>query len=147
MGTFQHILVTTDFSEIAEHGVTAAFELARCSGAKVTLCHVLEATSRPNPMYAHYAPVESVPPELAHNAEVRAEVALRSRIPADLAAQASVAVTHGAVAEEILHLVETRGCDLVVISTHGHTGLLERLMGGVADRVVRHAKCPVLVMR
>ena len=144
---FQHILVTTDFSELADRGISAAFELARTNGAQVTVCHVLEATSRPNPMYAHYAPVESVPAEAAHNALVRAQAAMTERVPPDFQGKATLALVHGAVADEILRLAQERGCDLVVISSHGHTGLLERLMGGVADRVVRNANCPVLVMR
>ena len=54
---------------------------------------------------------------------------------------------HASAAEGICEVAETSGADLVVLSTHGRTGLSHMLIGSVAERVVRHAPCPVLTLR
>jgi nucleotide-binding universal stress UspA family protein len=56
-------------------------------------------------------------------------------------------VDHGRAANVIVETAEAKGVDLIVLSTHGHTGLNRLLMGSTAEQVVRHAKCPVFVMR
>ena len=59
----------------------------------------------------------------------------------------SVVVRDGKPFQEICHAAETLGADLIVLTTHGHTGLKHVWLGSTAERVVRHAKCPVLVVR
>jgi nucleotide-binding universal stress UspA family protein len=140
-------LVTTDFSEASDRGLPTAFALARQNEAKVTLCHVVEYLSRPNPLYAHYAPVETVEPEVQHRATERARELLRERIPADWTERTDIALPQGPPADEILRVAREQAVDLIVIARSGHTGIIERLLGGVAYRVVRHAHCPVLVIR
>lgn len=56
-------------------------------------------------------------------------------------------VGRGRAADVIVNTAEEKGVDLIVLSTHGHTGLNRLLMGSVAEHVVRHAKCPVYVVR
>jgi nucleotide-binding universal stress UspA family protein len=56
-------------------------------------------------------------------------------------------VGHGAAAEEIVLIAKTEGADLIVISTHGSTGLERWVFGSVAEKVVRLAECPVLTVR
>ena len=62
-------------------------------------------------------------------------------------ANISVVVRDGKPFQEICHAAETLGADLIVLTTHGHTGLKHVWLGSTAERVVRHAKCPVLVVR
>ena len=146
MAFFQNILVTTDFSEVADRAIPAALELAGLSGAKVTLCHVLEAGARPNSLYPHY-PVDSVPQKIQRDAEARLQATLQTRIPEAFRDRCAVVIGHGPVADEILRIASDGAHDLIVIATMGRTGLLERLIGGTAYKVVRHAHCPVLIMR
>ena len=56
-------------------------------------------------------------------------------------------VSHGRAASVIVETAEEKGVDLIVLSTHGHTGLDRLLMGSTAEQVVRHAQCPVWVVR
>jgi nucleotide-binding universal stress UspA family protein len=56
-------------------------------------------------------------------------------------------VAHGRAADVIVETAEEKGADLIVLSTHGHTGLDRLMMGSVAEQVVRSAKCPVFVVR
>ncbi len=144
---FARILVTTDFSGTGDHAITHAFRLAADHGAEVLLCHVIDVLPEPNPLYAHYYPKDRFDPQRAAE-ETRA--ALLARMPHD---EALARVPHravvgeGAAVEEILRIAAEEKVDLVVIATHGRSGLKHVLLGGVAERVIRHAHCPVLVVR
>jgi universal stress protein A len=147
---FQRILVTTDFSESGDHAVAHAFRMAADHGAEVFLCHVIEMVIAPNPLYAHYYPSDLLNPELHERAEKDARQALLERVPtasplAEVPHQTVLA--HGTPADEIVRLARDLKTDLIVIATHGHTGLKHLFMGSVAERVIRHVHCPVLVVR
>jgi universal stress protein A len=147
---FKHILVTTDFSEAGDHAIAHAFRMAADHGAEVLLLHVLETIVAPNPLYAHYYPTDLLTPEFRARAESDARQALEERIPKTGALAAvpyRIVITHGMPGEEIIRTAQEEQVDLVVISTHGHTGLKHLLLGSTAERVVRHVKCPVLVVR
>jgi universal stress protein A len=148
--SFKKILVTTDFSEAGDHAVSHAFRMAADHGAEVLLCHVVEMIVTPNPLYAQYYPTDFVSPEIRERAENDARQALLERVPKSgpLAQVAHTAVVvHGTPAAEIIRLAEERSVDLIVIATHGHTGFKHLLLGSVAERVLRHVHCPVLVVR
>ncbi len=147
---FQRILVTTDFSAAGDHAVAHAFRLAADHGAEVLLCHVIETVVAPNPLYAHYYPAEVLSPESRARTEQDAREALLARAPQEgpLAGVArSTVVTHGIPADEIIRVAKEREVDLIVIATHGRTGLKHLFMGSTAERVIRHVHCPVLVVR
>ncbi|MCX8073582.1 MAG: universal stress protein [Candidatus Binatia bacterium] len=147
---FRRILVTTDFSEAGDRAIPHAFRMAADHGAEVILCHVIEPVIVPNPLYAQYYPGELLSPDVLARAQDDARVALTERVPRDEAlagVQYRVVVGQGAPVEEIIRIAEAEGVDLIVIATHGHTGLKHLLMGSVAERVVRHARCAVLVVR
>ena len=147
---FQVILVTTDFSAVGDHAIGHAFRLAADHGAKVVLYHVIETPISPVPVYAHYYPTAVFTPEVELQMKEDAEKALRDRVPreGDLSQVAhEEKVTHGLPSEEIVRVAKEVGADLIVISTHGHTGLKHLLLGSVAERVVRHAPCAVFVVR
>ncbi len=148
--TFKRILVTTDFSEDGDHAIAHAFRLAADEGAEVILCHVIETMMMPNPLYAHYYPADLMSPELQAKAEQEAHAALQERVPADQALAAvsfATVVLHGIPASEIVRAARERMADLLVIATHGRTGLTHFLMGSTAERVIRHVHCAVLVVR
>jgi universal stress protein A len=134
----RRILVPTDFSAHANWAVTAAFELAQTFGADLSLLHVIEV-----PVYA----IEVALP-LA-DLEQNARRALALLLPE--AAAAGVAVTRlvdmGVPFQKILETARAEQVDLIVMSTHGRTGLGHLVLGSVAERVVRLAPCPVLTIR
>ena len=147
---FRRILVTTDFSESGDRAIAHAFRMAADHGAEVLLAHVIEMVVAPNPLYAHYYPTELLNPDIRQSAERDAEAALLELVPKD-PALANVphrtVVAHGTPAEEIIRVAQDQQADLIVISTHGHTGLKHLFMGSVAERVIRHVHCAVLVVR
>jgi len=148
--SFKRILVTTDFSESGDHAVGHAFRMAADHGAEVLLLHVLELVVAPNPLYAHYYPTDFFTPEIRERAEKDARDGLLERVP-KTAPLATVpyrtVLTHGIPADEIIRVAKEQQADLIVISTHGRTGLKHLFMGSTAERVIRHVHCPVLVVR
>ena len=136
------ILATTDFSEESLAGVRCAVALAGKFGAAATLLHVVEPPSR-------LAGMEVV--ALAHTDEevaalARAELATLAERESASGVHPTVSVRIGKPFHEITTAAHERGADLIVIATHGHTGWTRALLGGTAERVVRHAACPVLTV-
>jgi len=147
---FRTIIVTTDFSEAGDHAIAHAFRIAADNQGSVVLCHVLETVVTPSPLYAQYYPTDLITPEVRARAEQDATEALLTRAPKDPPLSEvphSVRIAHGSPAREIVHLAESIKADLLVISTHGHTGLKHIVLGSVVERVIRHAHCAVLVVR
>jgi universal stress protein A len=134
----RHILSPTDFSEHAEQAVTAAFELAQRFGTKLSLLHVIEV-----PVYA----IEVALP--LENLEREARRGLALLHPEAEAAHVDVArlVELGVPYQRILETARAEQVDLIVMATHGRTGLGHLFVGSVAERVVRLASCPVLTIR
>lgn len=144
----QNILVATDFSNASELALDAARILALQNEAKVTLVHVFDA----RPPLGFPLGRETGEEEPDHDKE------LRDRIHAELrrlredklgdVPEAKVAVVMSrSAAEGICHYAQKENVDMIVLSTHGRTGLSHLLIGSVAERVVRHAPCPVLTLR
>ena len=134
-----HKLVPTDFSPGSEHAVTAAMGLARRLGARLTLMHaarVPEAFSVVN-SDAYLRVIESTVQREMETGRKRVEEAA---VPVD------TLVTRGAAAEKIVETALGNDVDLIVMGTHGRTGLRHLLIGSVAEHVVRRAPCPVLVV-
>ncbi|HVO24198.1 MAG TPA: universal stress protein [Candidatus Margulisiibacteriota bacterium] len=147
---FRKILVTTDFSEAGDHAIAHAFRMAADHGAEVIMCHVVEMIIAPNPLYAQYYPSDLLSPEIQQRAERDAQQAMRDRVPKEDALARvpyTTVVLHGLPADEIIRAAESRDVDLIVIATHGRTGLKHLFMGSTAERVTRHVRCPVLVVR
>jgi nucleotide-binding universal stress UspA family protein len=147
---FRTILVTTDFSDLGDRAIGHAFRMGADHGAKVVVCHVMEIPMAPVPLYAQYFPAEIISPGVEQQIKQEALDALRERVPADSELNAlakEFVVTRGLPSEEIVRIAREIGADLIVISTHGHTGLTHMLLGSVTERVVRHAPCAVLVVR
>ena len=136
------ILVPIDFSPASEKALAYAVPLAKLCGAKLTLLHVLEPVATPD--------FAAFPLALDNEREARASRVQLERVAKDLKIH-SVAekflVRNGRAYNEITSAARTLKADLIVISTHGRTGLKHVLMGSTAERVVQHAPCPVLVVR
>jgi universal stress protein A len=141
----RRILTPTDFSEYSRQALTYAHELSQTFGAKLLLLHVVEL-----PAY----PVEVVLPSaqgrtLLDDLERQARLDLTHLLPKAKHPKVEVMclVAVGAPYYKIVEVAEAEKVDLIVMATHGRTGLGHLVLGSVAERVVRMASCPVLTMR
>ncbi|HWP06441.1 MAG TPA: universal stress protein [Polyangiaceae bacterium] len=148
MGTIHRILVPVDFSEPSRRALDYAAELARPLGATLEVLHVAEIPA--------FVPSASLPEARASDLSLFAVVRESAgRLLAQFvgeAAERGIVVRAsrlelGSPAQVITQVAVADGYDLIVIGTHGRTGLTRALMGSVAERVVRHAPCPVLSVR
>jgi universal stress protein A len=141
------ILVPTDFSECARYAVPVAAELARLLGARVLCLHVVEPVAQPMGWTPMAEPMPAA--ELGERIEETAARDLPAFSKSEEFAGLEVEdlMAHGEPAAEIVRVAEERGAGLIVISSHGRTGLGRILFGSTAESVVRHARCPVLVVK
>jgi universal stress protein A len=144
MSAATHILLTTDFSDASEEAVTKADEMARATGAKLTVLNVHHQ--------APAAPEAVIPPDKQVTpAELDAEARqklddLRSTLLQGVESVSLVSLENVSAPLAICEYAAQHGVDLIVIGTHGRTGMSRLLLGSVAEKVVRHASCPVLVV-
>ncbi|MGE3172665.1 MAG: universal stress protein [Planctomycetota bacterium] len=144
MPPVRSILCPTDFSEPAHAALAYAVDIAKAFGARITLLHVVQPTAYPLHNLASISGFPNLRDELKKG--VDADMAqTRTRVPADL--QVDAVVRDGVPHEEIIAAAAEHGCDLIVMATHGHTGLKHALLGSNAERVVRLSPCPVLTLR
>lgn len=147
MISLRKILVPTDFGEAADAALAYARALARNFGSSIDVLHVAEDVSAR--MFAGEAFV-AVPPTLQKDLEEMARKQLDQRLidqdPEPLPAR-PIIVTSNMPAQTIVNYARETGVDLIVMGTHGRGALTHLLMGSVAERVVRLAGCPVLVVR
>jgi nucleotide-binding universal stress UspA family protein len=144
-GGVRRILCPTDFSAVADAGVDRAVSLATREGAELVLLHVLA------PITAYVVPdvAGSVLVEVESRAreDARGELRrLRDRVRRT-GVQTHAALVQGSTPLQIARAAERLHCDLIVLATHGRTGLTRMLLGSVAEGVVRRAPCPVLTFR
>jgi nucleotide-binding universal stress UspA family protein len=140
----RRILVPTDFSPPSERALELAIEFARRFGAELTLFHAHEL-----PAYVFPDGVMPVSPEILLELE-RSMNAELDRLAARVrAAGVPVSTKTGVGAHdvEIVRYASEMNADLIIMGTHGRTGLRHVLLGSVAEKVVRRAPCPVLTVR
>ena len=142
------ILLPTDFSECARRAVPVAAEFARLLGARVVCLHVVEPLVQPTVGWTPLAePVPSA--ELGGQLEETAarDLPAFSKSEEFEGLEVEDVIARGEPAAEIVRAAEEHGAGLIVISSHGRTGLGRILFGSTAESVVRHARCPVLVVK
>lgn len=141
------ILLPTDFSEFARGAVPVAAEFARLLGARVLCLHVVEPVVPP----VGWSPTGEPLPVAEFGGQL--DEAAAREMPAFTrdegleGLEVEELVAHGEPASEIVRVAEERGVGLIVISSHGRTGLGRIIFGSTAESVVRHAHCPVLVVK
>jgi nucleotide-binding universal stress UspA family protein len=139
---YRHILITTDGSKLAENGVAHGLALAKSLGAKVSVIFVVEPFSEMSGRFLEL---------VARYAELRKEQATSALDrAANAAKEAGVSCETIQVEDEqphqaIIAAAEDKGCDLIVMSSHGRSGLSGLLVGSVTNKVLTQAKIPVLV--
>lgn len=139
MFTIRKILHATDFSAQSKAAFEVACALARDHQAVLVVVHV----NRPTQIFAPDGIAVSVPVE--DPLELRAQLA--DVRPADKRVNVEHHLLDGEPAEQILKAAQIQHADLIVMGTHGTTGLARLLMGSVAETVLRKAMCPVLTVK
>jgi nucleotide-binding universal stress UspA family protein len=145
---FKNIAFCTDFSTHADEAFTVAKDLAWHYGATLHIVHVMVNFSVSPPLHSTYMPIEYDPKFVEEVTEAASEairnryiVAIKEKQPYE------VHLLSGYSSTEIIRLAKENDFDLIVMGSHGLTGLAHVLFGSTADRVVRRAPCSVLTVR
>ncbi|HEU5060048.1 MAG TPA: universal stress protein [Kofleriaceae bacterium] len=146
MPAIERILVPTDFSPHSAEATAWAAELAGRFGASITLVHVFQPVSMILPEGFVLKSADEIA-SLMSSLDA-ALVQARNQL-ASLAPRVSIdsVLLEGAPFAEIVRHARENGFDLIVLGTHGRSGLRHALLGSVAEKVVRKAPCPVLTVR
>lgn len=145
---FKSIIFCTDFSDNADSAFSTAKDLAWRYGATLHIVHVMVNFSLAPPIHATYMPIE-YDPGFIEQVKEAAQQSIEKKYLSQLHEKQAVVVEllSGYASSEILRLTEEKSIDLIVMGSHGLTGLAHVLFGSTADRVVRKATCSVLTVR
>lgn len=138
--TASTILVATDFSEMSRQALEHAAANAKLTGAKILIVHALAVPSPDQGEGMLHSGVEHEDPQIV-------ERRLKAVKPSLEGVRVEHRLLRGAPAKEILKLADDENVDLIVMGTHGRTGVLRALMGSVTEEVVRNATCPVVTVK
>ncbi len=141
------ILLPTDFSGCANYAVAYAAAIARAAKARIICIYVLEPMV-PAVGYTGLAdplPLADISEQLEDSDERELPQVVHCEELQGL--EVEELITHGDAAAEIVRVAAEREADLIVISSHGRTGFGRMIFGSTAEAVVRHARCPVLVVK
>jgi universal stress protein A len=142
---FKRIVCPTDFSEPACKAIKAAGELAEKFSAELILMHVVGPVPvLETPTGLAGFDVAAYQQELSASAASSLQMRLEKHVPSSVAAR--TVVVHGEAAHEIVRVANEEDADLIVVSTHGESGWRHRIFGSVAEKVIRHAQCPILTI-
>ena len=146
---YKKVLIVTDFSEVANHAIPFGYGLVQGDG-KVVLAHIIEHEDKPNPMYSHYNPDDLNLPEDRDKMLHHLEAQLQQLVPLEasdaMISTQVVASLKSTVAEGIIQLATEHKVDVIVMASHGRTGLKHLLLGSVAEKVMQHSGLPLFVI-
>lgn len=145
MKRFKTILLATDFSETSQMAADYALDLARSFDARLVVLHVINEPVDLRGFYVPHISFEQLEKEIETGAAQMLESFCREKL-GESGNYETVIVT-GVPFEEILKAADEHAADLIVIGTHGRTGLDHLIFGSTAERVVRSASCPVMTIR
>ncbi|MBI3415811.1 MAG: universal stress protein [Verrucomicrobia bacterium] len=142
VGRFLRIILAVDFSDASRCALAYAVALAQASGGEITLIHVIEPPPYPEFGYARIPAKEAA---LKRNAREKLESLAEELVHAGV--KAACVIRHGNPFHEIAEQAYDQSADLIVVAAHGRGAIARALLGSTAERVVRHAPSPVLVVR
>ncbi len=142
---FETIVCPVDFSDYSHHALRYALSLAKLFEARLVLLHVVEMPFLPSYSMAGVPDLSMPVEELEENAREHLEEELEQCRAEHPDVEAEVLI--GTPFVEIIDFAREAGADLIVMGTHGRSGLRQLLIGSVAERVVRKAPCPVLTVK
>lgn len=140
----QRFLVPVDFSDYANQALDYAIGLAGKLGARLTLLHVIQSLPLGGVdmgVALPYTYIQDLEAEITNSMQAYLERVTAAGL------EGEIAVVHGVPFHEILETAKMQQVDLIIMGTHGRTGFQHVLLGSVAEKVVRLAPCPVLVVR
>ncbi len=139
------ILLTTDFSEQSKAAVPFAIDIAKRYGAELHIIHVFDEAAL-DPLYLTYGGVaEEYFKKVQEGFDSEVDKFLSDYDTGEITLVPVLA--NGNPFVEIVRYAKNNGVDMIVIGTHGHTGLSHMLLGSIAEKVIRKAHCPVLSVR
>jgi nucleotide-binding universal stress UspA family protein len=139
----RRIVCPTDFSPTAGRAVAYAAEMARTFGAELTLLHIVPEMNYPLRSFG----MASAFPHLHEELHKRADDELQ-KVKASIAdAKVNTMLRDGEAHMQVLECAKAIGADLIVIGTHGYTGIKHAVLGSTAEKVVRLSETPVLTVR
>ena len=141
------ILVPTDFSKFSDDALKQAYDIAKQYKAKIYLLHVIEVVQT---CAVYYCLDDQTIKALDNKSITFSEDMMQKQIKKVVKSkdvQVVSDVKQGIPYEEILKEQQLKNMDLIVIASHGSTGLLSHLIGGVAEKVARGAQCSVMLVR
>jgi nucleotide-binding universal stress UspA family protein len=143
----RQILAPTDFSNHSNHAIRYAAGLARQFGATLVLLHIVTKDALESISKAHVPPhpVDKIYENLAQ--EIREQYAGNVTPDVRTGLEMKTLVLPGDPSLQIVRATQLWGVDLIVMATHGRTGLSHAMMGSVTEKVIRKAPCPVLSLR
>ena len=141
----KRILVPIDFSKHSKNALKYAVPFAKQFGAELLLVYVVEPTIYPADFTFGQVGIPNFENELRERGQHELERLVKEEVGKHV--PANVVVCTGKPAFEIIKLAEEKKVDLIIIATHGHTGVEHMLFGGTTEKVVRRAHCPVLIVR
>lgn len=150
MRNLKKIICPVDFSEPSDAALISGVELAEHFSAEIILCHAInEIDPTPSPSYTltHHI-MEQIPQimgQMKQNAHKAMQDLIKNHVEKRIPADHRVVI--GDPAKTIVKLAEDEKADLIVMATHGRSGIKGMFFGSVAEKVVRSATCPVLTMR
>jgi universal stress protein A len=139
----KRILVPLDFSPPSRRALRFACHWADFFAAKVWLLHVVEPTTAVGGFGT--VPMGAVQRDIPGTAKAALSDLARTEFPDSIPVR--VIVRNGTASDQIAAAARAIRADVIIIATHGHTGLKHAVLGSTAERVARHAPCPVLILR
>jgi nucleotide-binding universal stress UspA family protein len=141
------IVCPTDFSPTSSRAVDYAATLAESFGAELVLLHIIPEMTYPIRSFGMSYSLEHIQEELHEKAKESLERRADEAKQAKPGLNVRCALRDGEAHEETLALATEESADMIVMGTHGHTGITHALLGSTAEKVVRLSSCPVLTVR
>jgi nucleotide-binding universal stress UspA family protein len=150
--TYRKLLVVTDLSPIGNSAVPHAYAILAERGGSVVLWHAINSAGMPDPLYAQPTPGKTIAEQRVELREtlfasLEALIPEEARVGGKVATEVRVVDTAAPVYEMICQEAATQKVDVIVMASHGYSGVKHMLLGSVAEHVLRAADHPVLIVR
>lgn len=145
MYQIKKILIPIDFSDYSKSALKFAIDFAKNFNAKLYLVYVIEPMIYPTDFSIGQVAIPAVESDITTRAEEELKELVKQEVPPEM--ESEVIIKSGKPFLEIIETATEIDCDLIIIATHGHTGVEHLLFGSTAEKVVRKAPCPVLSLR
>jgi len=141
----KHVLVPIDFSDYSKNSLKYAVKLVNSFKADLFLIYVVEPVIYPPDFSMGQIAIPSIDAEVDKRASEELNTLAKTEIPVDV--KCKCIIKTGKPFLEIIETAKEENIDLIIIASHGHTGVEHILFGSTAEKVIRKARCPVLTFR